>query len=577
MKTIRDLIGADSAPADIRERLARCLDDDGPVVTWLQEAGSRSQLIADLREDARDAFILRLDCRSVEPTHVGLARELSTLCDPDESDLAQLASRVSALSGRVVLVFDYYEVFRLADTWLRNDFIPELATSARVIFASREPPSAGWTAATAWQAHFSHLVAGEEPASAEALLAEVSDTALLEALTAASVVRRITRPMLAGLGFAEPDIYGNIAALGFVEQRNDGLALDELVQQHLAQNMQAAEPTRYRDLQRAAWRVLREQLRDSTQADLWRTTADIIFLIENPVIREAFFPGSYTRYSVEPAATTDEDTILDIVRQHEPPGVADAMRLWWRHLPQAFHLVRDAENSVVGFYCAAEPAQLDPSWMQFDPVARVWLEHLQRAPGKPDALFLRRWLSTELGERPGAVQAAAWVDVKRTYLELRPQLRRVYLTLADLGPYAAVATELGFEVLGDDTIAIDDTPYFSAVLDFGPGSVDGWIVNLLAAELGISDDQLLDATARELILGEERIPLTPLEFGVVSMLQAHSGQPVARQDLLREVWGSDYDGGSNVVDAVVRGLRKKCGEKAEILATVRGVGYRLNV
>ena len=59
------------------------------------------------------------------------------------------------------------------------------------------------------------------------------------------------------------------------------------------------------------------------------------------------------------------------------------------------------------------------------------------------------------------------------------------------------------------------------------------------------------------------------------MLESRPGQPISRDDLLLQVWGRDYSGGSNVVDAVVRGLRKKCGEGAAIFETVRGVGYRL--
>jgi cyanate lyase len=190
-------------------------------------------------------------------------------------------------------------------------------------------------------------------------------------------------------------------------------------------------------------------------------------------------------------------------------------------------------------------------------------------------LFLRRWLSREDGEAPSAVQAAAWVDVKRTYLELRPELRRVYLTLRDLAPYGAVATQLGFQVLADLEARVGDSTFYTAMLDFGPGSVDGWICNLLAAELGITEDRLIDASARELIAGDQRIPLTPLEYSLVSMLEARAGEPVSRSELLREVWGHGYEGGSNVVDALVRGLRKKCGDSASIIETVRGVGYRL--
>ena len=117
--------------------------------------------------------------------------------------------------------------------------------------------------------------------------------------------------------------------------------------------------------------------------------------------------------------------------------------------------------------------------------------------------------------------------------------------------------------------------FHSAMLDFGPGSVDGWICNLLAAELGITEDRLLDGATRELIAGDQRIPLTPLEFRLVEMLEGRPGEPVSRAELLREVWGHGYEGGSNVVDALVRGLRKKCGDAASMIETVRGVGYRL--
>jgi len=81
--------------------------------------------------------------------------------------------------------------------------------------------------------------------------------------------------------------------------------------------------------------------------------------------------------------------------------------------------------------------------------------------------------------------------------------------------------------------------------------------------------------ARELLLDGQRIALTPLEFGVMALLESRSGEAVSRDELLRQVWGHAHEGGSNVVDAVVRGLRRKCGQHADMLETVRGVGYRL--
>jgi DNA-binding response OmpR family regulator len=47
--------------------------------------------------------------------------------------------------------------------------------------------------------------------------------------------------------------------------------------------------------------------------------------------------------------------------------------------------------------------------------------------------------------------------------------------------------------------------------------------------------------------------------------------------LLADIWGTDYQGGSNVVDAVIRGLRKKLAAQSAMLESVHGVGYRIVV
>lgn len=123
---------------------------------------------------------------------------------------------------------------------------------------------------------------------------------------------------------------------------------------------------------------------------------------------------------------------------------------------------------------------------------------------------------------------------------------------------------------------LDGRGYASVALDFGPGSVDGWLARLVAGELGLDDDRPLDANAREVRVGGRRVALTPLEFGVLSRLDAVEGRTVARAELLQEVWGYQFTGGSNVVDAAVRSLRHKLGDAAVLVETVRGVGYRVH-
>lgn len=70
------------------------------------------------------------------------------------------------------------------------------------------------------------------------------------------------------------------------------------------------------------------------------------------------------------------------------------------------------------------------------------------------------------------------------------------------------------------------------------------------------------------------LALTPLEFGVLSHLVARRGKVVSRSAVLREVWGYEQVVGSNVVDSVIRALRKKLGPQASSIETVRGFGYR---
>jgi uncharacterized protein (DUF934 family) len=212
-----------------------------------------------------------------------------------------------------------------------------------------------------------------------------------------------------------------------------------------------------------------------------------------------------------------------------------------------------------------------------DPIVASWSQHLQEnpLPKGQTALGLRRWLDAEKGELPCASQAACWLDVKRAYMALRPALRRMYVVVHDVPTYWPVVEKLGFRPLEHATVAVGGIDYTSVVLDFGPGSVDGWLADLVGAELGVGEELSRDDAARELLVRGETVPLTPLEFALFSHLRQCEGKAVSRSDLLREVWGTEFNGGSNVVDAVIRSLRRKLGTAAPAVETVRGTGYRL--
>lgn len=110
----------------------------------------------------------------------------------------------------------------------------------------------------------------------------------------------------------------------------------------------------------------------------------------------------------------------------------------------------------------------------------------------------------------------------------------------------------------------------------GPADVlDAVLAFLTRGELRGSSPAgcVLDEAACELDVDGTRVPLTKLELGLLAYLRARPGRVVSRAELLRAVWGQEH-GGSNVVDAVVRGVRKKLGNYAASVETVVGHGYR---
>jgi DNA-binding response OmpR family regulator len=86
-------------------------------------------------------------------------------------------------------------------------------------------------------------------------------------------------------------------------------------------------------------------------------------------------------------------------------------------------------------------------------------------------------------------------------------------------------------------------------------------------------DCSLDLRRRSLDVGGRSVELTAREFALAETFFRHPGQVLSREQLLSNVWGYDYDPGSNVVDVYVGYLRKKLGE--DRIATVRGMGYQL--
>ena len=91
-------------------------------------------------------------------------------------------------------------------------------------------------------------------------------------------------------------------------------------------------------------------------------------------------------------------------------------------------------------------------------------------------------------------------------------------------------------------------------------------------------DLVVDPARYEAQLAAHPLSLTTQEFRLLETFARHAGQVLSREQLLDIVWGYDYYGDLRVVDAAVKRLRAKLAQAApqrELIATVRGVGYKL--
>lgn len=622
------LIGRESE----RGTLHLLLHGDEPVVVFIHGIGGvgKSALIETFTAEARaeGAVVLSLDGGTVEPTARGFLAALSSATGNEFDDPDGAARRLAGLGARVVVALDRYEVLRPVDLWLQQVFVPAMPDNVRVVVAGREAPMAGWSIGMGRL--FQSLPLGNLPRddaqqllrrdgvtgddieridrlarghplslrmAAAAVVAQPTrdhdtttvtaivdeltelylaglDPATREALDAASVVRRPTISLLAAMlpDAAPQDAFDRLRGLPFVELTSDGLVLHDTVREGVAAYLRASDPDRLRHYRIAAWRQLRDEVGRASPQEMWRYTADLLFILQNPMIREAFFPTTEHHYFVEGARPDDWPAIEALGRAQRPSASIPILTEWWQRDPQRFRVARDGDGVVAGCYVIGELDRVPRSMLDVDPVARRWRDHLRQlpVPRGQRVLFDRFEL---VREDDGLVLAALMLDLKSMYLELRPELRRIY-TVGLVGMAGTAWERLGFEALPGAPVKVDGVTYHVSLLDFGPASVDGWLTRIIATELRIDEDSLLDTAQRQLVLDGRRIDLTKLEFEVFNYLYERPGKVVERASLLRDVWGYDYAGGSNVIEALVRSLRRKLGDHAAVIETVRGLGYR---
>ena len=167
----------------------------------------------------------------------------------------------------------------------------------------------------------------------------------------------------------------------------------------------------------------------------------------------------------------------------------------------------------------------------------------------------------------------------RSNLMAAKSLCQILRTTGSAVPLLLVITEGGLTAVSPDW-GVDDVVLDTAA----PAEVDARI--RLAAGRAPHNEPSPTIRAAGVVIDEasysakvhgKPLDLTYKEFELLRFLAAHPSRVFTREQLLSEVWGYDYFGGTRTVDVHVRRLRAKLGDQESLIGTVRNVGYRFNV
>ena len=173
------------------------------------------------------------------------------------------------------------------------------------------------------------------------------------------------------------------------------------------------------------------------------------------------------------------------------------------------------------------------------------------------------------------------LDARRDLMAARAT-SRVLRTTGASAPLLAVVAEGGLAAVAADW-GLDDVVLDTA----GPAEVEARLrlaLGRVAAQQTPTTEEIrsgdlaIDEATYQARVGTRPLDLTFKEFELLKYLAQHPGRVFTRAQLLQEVWGYDYFGGTRTVDVHVRRLRAKLGpEREALIGTVRNVGYKFVV
>ena len=196
------------------------------------------------------------------------------------------------------------------------------------------------------------------------------------------------------------------------------------------------------------------------------------------------------------------------------------------------------------------------------------------------ALGLLNHRTRSIPAEPASLVTAPTADLilvdARLDLASAKSLCKILVTTGVTVPVLLVLTEGGLTAVQSDW-GVDDVILESA----GPAEADARIrlaIGRLTEDKSSSKIQtsgvIIDEASYSAKVHGRPLDLTYKEFELLRFFASHPSRVFTREQLLSEVWGYDYFGGTRTVDVHVRRLRAKLGDLESLIGTVRNVGYR---
>lgn len=200
------------------------------------------------------------------------------------------------------------------------------------------------------------------------------------------------------------------------------------------------------------------------------------------------------------------------------------------------------------------------------PALGLLSHRVRRIPAEPAALV-------------GAPPADVIIVDARADLASAKSLCKILTTTGAGSPIIVVLTEGGLTAVNAEW-GIDDVLLETA----GPAEVDARLrlaIGRQSRDEGSSmiraSGVVIDEASYSAKVHGRTLDLTFKEFELLRFFATHPSRVFTREQLLSEVWGYDYFGGTRTVDVHVRRLRAKLGDMESLIGTVRNVGYRFTV